>query len=570
MGIFRQFPYTNFHEINLDWLLSKVHTLEDDMANFMVDTINTIVNTVNTWLDDHPEATTTVQDWSLTNKKLVKGTLNFITPEMFGAVGDGITDDYEAIQESIDYAIQHNLTLRASGKYRITTGLFVRGLREEIDGVRVLRYGDAINIDFSTAKIIYEGYANAITIDMINSGYLNIGRIEAEHGNGVFVYSYSIFNFINYLTIDGVSIKANTTKDGILILNESGGWNNQNVIKNIRFTGGLYGIHFKNMSTNKINEWYIDNVAFEGVSNGFYLEAVSDEDTLKYIGYITINRPRCIELIGTYNGKLLTTYGRVRNVIMDISYINDAQIDETAFLFEYDNNHMGDEGTQIRNYLHGTQNVRIYTASRQLVVNNNKITSNPYMFASACNVDNIADDEDLTEENTIYRNWFGTLADFVSKIPSLFLNTMETSLYGNLNSYWLSGTPTDIATTRNIVQKLITSHGFEFTRNIRNGVFNSSWLMTPKIKYEHKVLHDNTFEYPVHAIGLLFIFNTNASVLTIYSVRFGTNTTPTKIFSNDTAADWVITKDVDNKNIIHFSRETTPETEYNIAFVNLA
>ena len=48
------------------------------------------------WLDAHPEATTTVEDRSLTNKKLVVGTLNFVTPEMFGAVGDGITDDYNA------------------------------------------------------------------------------------------------------------------------------------------------------------------------------------------------------------------------------------------------------------------------------------------------------------------------------------------------------------------------------------------------------------------------------------------------------------------------------------------
>lgn len=48
---------------------------------------------VNDWLDSHPEATTTVQDGSLTYKKLVNGTLGFVTPEMFGAVGDGVTDD---------------------------------------------------------------------------------------------------------------------------------------------------------------------------------------------------------------------------------------------------------------------------------------------------------------------------------------------------------------------------------------------------------------------------------------------------------------------------------------------
>ena len=53
---------------------------------------------VNGWLDSHPEATTTVQDGSLTESKfsdsLKLKTINgYVTPEMFGAVGDGVTDD---------------------------------------------------------------------------------------------------------------------------------------------------------------------------------------------------------------------------------------------------------------------------------------------------------------------------------------------------------------------------------------------------------------------------------------------------------------------------------------------
>ena len=52
---------------------------------------------VSNWLTEHPEATTTVQDGSLTHEKLALGTLNFVTPGMFGAIGDGITDDTTAI-----------------------------------------------------------------------------------------------------------------------------------------------------------------------------------------------------------------------------------------------------------------------------------------------------------------------------------------------------------------------------------------------------------------------------------------------------------------------------------------
>lgn len=62
---------------------------------------------INKWLDDHPEATTTVQDGSITEPKLEGAfsltVLNdYVTPEMYGAKGDGVTDDTQAIQDAIN------------------------------------------------------------------------------------------------------------------------------------------------------------------------------------------------------------------------------------------------------------------------------------------------------------------------------------------------------------------------------------------------------------------------------------------------------------------------------------
>ena len=73
-----------------------------------------INDSVRKWLDGHPEATTTVQDKSLTKEKftdkLVLETVkDYVTPEMFGAVGDGEHDDTEAVQRMFDFAFNSNI-----------------------------------------------------------------------------------------------------------------------------------------------------------------------------------------------------------------------------------------------------------------------------------------------------------------------------------------------------------------------------------------------------------------------------------------------------------------------------
>ena len=66
-----------------------------------------VEQSVSAWLDAHPDATTTVVDKSLTEEKLsdelyVKTIKDYVTPEMFGAVGNGVTDDAEALSQALN------------------------------------------------------------------------------------------------------------------------------------------------------------------------------------------------------------------------------------------------------------------------------------------------------------------------------------------------------------------------------------------------------------------------------------------------------------------------------------
>lgn len=104
---------------------------------------------VSNWLDEHPEATTTVQDGSLTEPKFsdalkLKAIKDYVIPEMFGAVGDGIADDTTSIINALKYSIEHKTQLVLPKKYYITETLlsndYATSVTLNIKGVRPYKY----------------------------------------------------------------------------------------------------------------------------------------------------------------------------------------------------------------------------------------------------------------------------------------------------------------------------------------------------------------------------------------------------------------------------------------------
>lgn len=526
-------PYTNFHELNNDWIVKTVKEVKDKTEQ-----IDESVAQAEEYAEQAKESAETLKQ-------------TFITPEMFGAVGDGITDDTVALQEAINYSLYNKVKLMAGGKkYLISDSVSVEGYRNP-DTLTVER-GENIDIDLSQADIIYTGSDFAFTIAMINHGYFRFGNIISTLGGGIFINTTDRWHYVAYLEISGGSISANALKDCILVRNRATGWANQNVIKYITFTSGLYAVHMLSESTNKINEWVIDTVSLEGVTNGHYLEAKSDDDVNVFIEAIKFIYNRAIEHINA-GKKFLITYGRVKDCYIVGYYGNFANPD--TYEFNYD-------ASGTTSYSHIMSNSRISSNRGDLFIYNGKFINNPLMLESACNIDPIA--EISNESDSIYKNYFGQISDFETAMPS-FKTDIASATYANLNTKWLNGAPLDTQTSKQLLQELTLSNGAQYIRNIASGTFKD-WFMRPVVKSERKVLHQSTFNVQMNAHGLLLLTNVSANYYALYLVRFGSNQAPMKILSS-LNTDWTITKQ-DNYTL-YFENTTYPTSEQIVSFIQL-
>lgn len=154
---------------DLDEMAESVETLEESVGTLQedVEDIKTeleqyediftgdLDESISNWLDEHPEATTTIQDGAVTEPKLADALKNkvlnpYVTPEMFGAAGNGSTDDTQAVQDALD--AEANCCL--IGQYKITDTLVwnKRGKDgKNVFGVTNIRFSDQCHLVFDLA-----------------------------------------------------------------------------------------------------------------------------------------------------------------------------------------------------------------------------------------------------------------------------------------------------------------------------------------------------------------------------------------------------------------------------------
>lgn len=213
--------------------------------------------------------------------------LNYVVmPQMYGAVGDGVTDDTVALQNAINSG---KTVLIPKGRYLISDTL-------KIEGRSLLAiYG-------SDSTIVYSGNDYAFSIKGTYNSNIYLGTVIAQTGGCVHFPIASSADAVQYVNLHFVTFNAQT--NGIHV-DLTGGWVGDLRIFDGRLEGGNNGILLENNSTSQaIANVSITNVGFEGIDTGLFANAIQG-------GIACINITNC--RYGESFNTLIKTSGQVRN-----------------------------------------------------------------------------------------------------------------------------------------------------------------------------------------------------------------------------------------------------------------
>lgn len=306
---------------------------EDIQSYYDTQIAPNIEGDVNDWLDDHPEATTTVQDHSLTYQKLVSGTLGFVTPQMFGAVGNGIADDTSAINDCLSYASGKALVFIPAGTYLIdgngtdfynppeTLGILVKSnTKILLDKGAIIQQKDVATVRSNMISI-----HNCSNVE-ICGGQL-IGNRDYNHpSDGEWNYGITVTGstnvFIHDIEIskcwgDGVYIGQPLTAES-----SGGNYHNSGIVIDNCF---IHDVARNGVAVCDAEKWQINNCRFSTISgkapqSGIDIEVEGDFSPVLSTGEVNNNTFFDCELIiqiwgGDADHIIRGVYGNTRNLL---------------------------------------------------------------------------------------------------------------------------------------------------------------------------------------------------------------------------------------------------------------
>lgn len=272
----------------------------DEKINSSYTTLNTKINSntasienINDNIESISEQITEIEE------KLDPDNYEYVTPEMYGAVGDGVTDDIGAIRQAIASGFT---VLFLHKEYYISQPI-------ELDQEFRTRY----IFDASRATIKYTGADYAVKVSKMRYSTLKFGSISAPNGGGIKIYAGEVgSDRCQYIDIYFRVIAANPADDyaciyGLVNNNAASGWLNEIRIHDGHCITGKYGIHIRNNGGYKLDRWAFDGVGFEGIDTGIFFDNVTQN-----MGEIMVLNCRLQESIGTF----IKSVGRVRGIMV--------------------------------------------------------------------------------------------------------------------------------------------------------------------------------------------------------------------------------------------------------------
>ena len=173
----------------------------------------------------------------------------------FGAKGDGKSDDTKFIQQAINYKTH----LFAQGEFLISNTIEIND-----------RYHLNINFENTFFKNIGSGYA--FKLYKITYCVFRFGRIFAENGNGIELYSDGgidgIYNYTQYLDI---YFKETKVKGTCFYFNSNGSWITEVRIHSGQVFGNV-GFYADSKNKDAINGIKLHDIGFEGINTGVWLK----------------------------------------------------------------------------------------------------------------------------------------------------------------------------------------------------------------------------------------------------------------------------------------------------------
>lgn len=202
----------------------------------------------------------------------------YITPQQFGAKGNGVTDDTDAIQAA----------LNTDGSVYFSRGEYV------ISRPIVITNKAHWSMNARDAVFRYSGEGYAIRILNARQCKIEVGYISAPNGGGIEFYSDSINSWSQYVTLFFDMITAKT--DCIHVETRADGWANENRVHGGQFGAGENGVNIIPHGINGLSGWKFYDCGIEGVSNGFRLDA-SDIDYICNMAFVNSRYGESFETI---------------------------------------------------------------------------------------------------------------------------------------------------------------------------------------------------------------------------------------------------------------------------------